>query len=242
MFNYDTFQEIFYKNFRQGLGENIHLDVYFHHNNINVFETILEYIKGQFGMYVVAPIPHIKTANLLKSIPTNKFLMFDRYEPFDADFSHVTQEFEQSSYDAFVGIFSALKRFKKMIFYYNPSSYTPFEILRAYQKFLKDFNVKGEILTEHKIGTATKGSVYFTLENSVLFDIIKDCNQKGFVIGEDIGILSHNDEPVKEIVGNGITTYSTDFALMGKKAAKFVLDREKIQEIIPTVLIRRNSL
>ena len=47
---------------------------------------------------------------------------------------------------------------------------------------------------------------------------------------------------VKEIIFDGITTYSTDFALMGKKAAHYVLTREKIQETLPTILIRRNSL
>jgi DNA-binding LacI/PurR family transcriptional regulator len=242
MFTYDTFQEIFYKAFREALGTKVHLDVFFHHSNIDIFETILEHIRGQYGMYVISPIPHPKTAQLLKNIPSNKFLMFDRYEPIEGDFNYVTQEFEQSSYRAFSEIAHTFKKFKKMIFYYKLSSDVPIEILQAYQKFLKDFNIKGETKSGYKIGSIEKGNVYFTLENSVLYDIIKDCNQKGFVIGEDVGILSHNDEPVKEIVGNGITTYSTDFALMGKKAAKYVLDREKIQEIIPTVLIRRNSL
>ncbi|MNI56836.1 hypothetical protein D3C73_1118620 [compost metagenome] len=71
---------------------------------------------------------------------------------------------------------------------------------------------------------------------------MKDCEIKHFEIGEDIGILSHNDEIVKEIVGGGLTTYSADFSLMGKKVAQAILKKEKVQEIIPTVLIRRKSL
>jgi len=39
-----------------------------------------------------------------------------------------------------------------------------------------------------------------------------------------------------------VTTFSTDFSEMGKKAANFVLNRKKIQEIVPTVLVDRNSL
>jgi len=46
----------------------------------------------------------------------------------------------------------------------------------------------------------------------------------------------------QEIICDGITTYSTDFKLMAEKAADFVLTRDKIQEVIPTVLIRRNSI
>ncbi|WP_343303509.1 hypothetical protein AAHN97_18290 [Chitinophaga niabensis] len=47
---------------------------------------------------------------------------------------------------------------------------------------------------------------------------------------------------MKEIICNGITTYSTDFELMAVKATDFVLSREKIQEVLPTILIRRKSL
>ena len=84
--------------------------------------------------------------------------------------------------------------------------------------------------------------MYYTNNSSELWQILKDCKTKNFQIGKDVGILSHNDEPVEEIIFNGITTYSTDFALMGKRAARAVLNREQIHEIIPTVLIRRNSL
>jgi DNA-binding transcriptional regulator YhcF (GntR family) len=98
MYGFDVFQEIFYRKFREGLGDNIHLDVFFHHNNIEVFENILNHTKGKYGMYVVAPIPHPKSAELLQTIPTNKFLMIDRYEPIEGDFSYLAQEFENSSY------------------------------------------------------------------------------------------------------------------------------------------------
>ena len=80
------------------------------------------------------------------------------------------------------------------------------------------------------------------MDNTELYLMIKDCKARNLVLGKDVGLLSHNDEPVKELIGDGITTFSTDFALMGQKAAECVLSREKIQETVPTVLIRRNSL
>lgn len=242
MFGYDTFQEIFYRNFRDGLGDKVHLDVFFHHNNIEVFETILGHIRGRYGMYVIAPIPHPKTVQLLESIPLSKLLIFDRYEPIEGELCHITQEFEKSSYQAFVDLAESIRRFDQMTFYYRPASIIPSEILRAYRKFAKDFNINADVQPEYKPGSLEKGKVYFTLDNSALYAMIKDAGLKHFEIGNDIGLLSHNDEPVKEIVGGGITTYSTDFGLMGRKAAQYVLTREKIQETIPTILIRRNSL
>ncbi|MEO6723275.1 MAG: GntR family transcriptional regulator [Ferruginibacter sp.] len=242
MYSFDTFQEQFYRSFRNELGANVHLDVFFHHGNIEVFETILSLLKGKFGMYVISPIPHPRSKELLNTIPRNKLLMFDRYEPLEGAFKYVTQEFEKSSYDAFAQLADTIKKFDEMIFFHMPGSPVPIEIVTAFKKFLKDFGIKGCMLPEYIAGSAEKGKVYFTMGNNELWQILKDCKTKGLELGKDVGILSHNDEPVKEIVGDGITTYSTSFSGMGKRAAQAAMSKEQIHEIIPTVLIRRNSL
>lgn len=242
MYSIDTFQEQFYRSFRNELGENVHLDVFFHHGNIDVFETILSLMKGKYGMYVVAPIPHPKTKALLSSLPRNKFLMIDRYEPLDGEFNYITQEFEKSSYAVLSQLADAIKKFDEMIYFHMPNSFDPIEIVRAYRNFVKDFKINGKVLAEYKPGSVSKGKVYFTNDNSQLWQILKDCMAKKLKLGSDVGILSHDDELVKEIISGGITTYSTSFAMMGKRAAEAILNRQQVHEIIPTVLIRRNSL
>jgi hypothetical protein len=47
---------------------------------------------------------------------------------------------------------------------------------------------------------------------------------------------------MKEIVEGGVTVISTDFNKMGELAAKFVKNKQKLQEILPTSLILRRSL
>lgn len=240
MYNLGIFGEQFYRNFRNTLGESISLQVFFHHGNIEIFETILQRIKGQFGMYVIAPIPHPKSKELIGIIPRNKLLMFDRFEPLDGDFNHITQEFEQSSYNVFVELVDEIKRYDEFVFYHSPDSIDPIEIVKAFHKFLKDYQVKGRIVKEFVRGTIEKNKVYFTLDNFAMWEILKECKTKNFKPGKDVGILSHNDEPAKEIVG--ITTYSTNFALMGTMAAQAILDNKKIQITVPTTLARRSTL
>jgi DNA-binding transcriptional regulator YhcF (GntR family) len=242
MYAIDAFQEQFYRSFRKELGEHIHLDLFFHHGNIDMCETILNMIKGKYGMYVVAPIPHPRTKELLAQIPLNKFLMVDRYEMIEGDFSHVTQEFEESSYNAFAELADAIKKFDEIIFFHLPGSLIPIEIVRAFKKFLKDFSIKGKMMAAYIPGSLQKGVVYFSIDNIEIWEILKDCKKKKMQLGKDIGLLTHNDEPVKEIIFDGLTTYSTSFTIMGEKAGKAVATRTAIKETIPTVLIRRNSL
>ena len=242
MYAIDTFQEQFYRSFRKELGPDIHLDVFFHHGNIEVFETILSLMRGKYGMYVVSPIPHPRTKELLRDIPAGKFIMFDRYEPLDVEHSYVVQEFAKSSYNTFVELYESIKAFDEIIFFYQSGSLVPVEIVRSFKKFLKKYGVKGKILPEYQPGSLEKGKVYYTNDNTELYAIIKDSRTKRLEPGKDIGILSHNDEPVKEIIAEGVTTFSTDFAEMGKQTARFILSREPVYKVIPTKLIRRRSL
>lgn len=242
IFAFDIFQETFYENFRKGLGKNIQLDIFFHHNNFDTFESIVQNIKGKYGMFVIAPIPSKKTPAVLKQLPTNRVLLVDRFIETDEDYNYVAQEFGDSSYNAFVQLKDKIKKYDEIIFFFKPSSAEPDEILNSFKRFMKDYDIKGVIKEEYVSGSLEKGKVYFTIHNLELWEMLKDSKIKGLKIGTDIGFISHNDDIVKEIIFDGVTTFSTDFSEMGKKAANFVLNRKKIQEIIPTVLVDRNSL
>jgi DNA-binding LacI/PurR family transcriptional regulator len=242
LFAFDAFQETFYKVFRSKVGKGVHIDVFFHHNNIDVLESIIQNIRGRYGLFVVAPIPHKRTAEILGNLPMDRFLMIDRFEKIPGDYSYIAQEFDTSSYKVFEELKDTIKQYDRMIYYHRPVADTPIEILHAFKSFVKTHKIKHEILTEYIPGTMEKGNVYFTINNTELWSMLKDCKMKKLKPGKDVGILSHNDEVVKELIFDGITTYSADFKVMAEKAAEFVLTRKKIQEIIPTVLIRRKSL
>ncbi len=242
LYAFHPFQEIFYNTFRKGVGKNIQVDIYFHHNNLDIFETILGNINGKYGNYVIAPIPNPRTKDILNVIPRNKLLLVDRYEKLDGDFSHVTQEFEIPTYLALKELESSIRTFDRIVLFFLPHSDYPIEILRTFEKFLEDTQIEGEVLSHYEKGSIQKGTVYYTIGDGDLWKILKDAKKVGFEIGKDIGCISSNNGPVKEIICGGITTFSTDFELMANKAAEFVKNRKPIQESIPSKLIRRVSL
>lgn len=63
-----------------------------------------------------------------------------------------------------------------------------------------------------------------------------------FCLGKDIGIISYNDTPPKEVVINGRATISTDFNAMGKTLANMVLNNINNKIENPSSLIIRESL
>ena len=242
LFAFDSYQEIFYKTLRNKLGNKAHIDIFFHHNNIDIFNTIIENVRGRYNKYVIAPIPDNRTKGILTPFPKEKLLIIDRFVNTGRDISHITQEFFDSSYRVFSNLYEVIKGYNKMVYYHRPNADTPEEILKAFKKFVLEFGINHEILPEYLPGSIKKGNVYFTINNAELWMMVKDAKNKKLNLGKDIGILSHNDDLVKEIILDGITTYSTSFELMAEKAAEYIIKGEKIQETIPTVLIRRGSL
>ena len=61
-------------------------------------------------------------------------------------------------------------------------------------------------------------------------------------VGKHVGVISYNESPMKKIILNGITTISTDFEMMGKKAAQLIMDKSTEHIPIPFSLTLRASL
>ena len=81
---------------------------------------------------------------------------------------------------------------------------------------------------------------YIIIEESDLVNLVKQARDKNFKPGKDIGIISYNDTPLKELLG--ITVISTDFKLMGETAAYMILKKKK--EVVKNVFrfINRHSI
>jgi len=242
LYAFHPFQEIFYNTFRESLGENYQLDIFFHHNNIEIYETILTNITGKYGMYVVAPIHHAKTQLLLANISANRLLIVDRYENIGEGYSYISQEFENSSYNVFMKMKKEIMQFDEFILFYKEDADYPSGTRRAFERFINDFDIQGSIKRKYKSGTVKKGTAYMTIGDVDLWGLLKDCNHFNIELGSDIGVISTNDSPVKDFISGGITTYCVDFEEMARMSADFIKNRELVQITLPMMLSRRKSL
>jgi DNA-binding LacI/PurR family transcriptional regulator len=80
------------------------------------------------------------------------------------------------------------------------------------------------------------------VSDRTLANFLDQCENSGFEPGREVGVISYNETPMKKYVKNGITVISTNFELMGQKAAEFVKTGEKIQFEVATSLKLRSSL
>ena len=242
MYSFQRFQQEFYNTLRAELGDKVQIDIFFHHNNEEVFETIFLNIKGKYGMYVVAPIESDKSRKILKTLNPERLIVVDRFLDLGAKYSYITQEFVESTERNLTELLSRLVKYRKLILYFRNDMDYPEGILHAFKKFTKRHNIDGRIFSSYAPKTVEKDALYLFIGDSDLWPLLKDSISSGFELGKDIGVLSFNDHLVKEIIMGGITTISTDFNAMAIKTAKNIKQPSFSKYVVPTKLIDRNSL
>ena len=86
------------------------------------------------------------------------------------------------------------------------------------------------------------GAAYVSLMEDDLVILIEEILNTELVVGTDVGVISYNETPLKRIILNGITTISSNFEMMGVKAAQLILEKSTEKIAVPFVVNLRNSL
>ncbi|MGF7230548.1 substrate-binding domain-containing protein [Arachidicoccus sp.] len=72
--------------------------------------------------------------------------------------------------------------------------------------------------------------------------LIKKILESKLEVGKEVGIISYNETPIKQIILNGITTISADFKYMGQRAAEMIIEKQLEHSSVPFYLTLRASL
>ena len=237
----NSFKEDLYNSFLNNLGNNVQVDIFFHHFNDAVFSKVIYDNVGHYSYYVIMPANLKNTEKVIQILPKDKVYILDQTNNKLSKYSSIHQNFEKDIYNGLKNGLSLLKKYSKIILLF--SSYKEPEGLKiGFKLFCNQFGIDNEIIDSFQDREPQKGEVYIVLDDKSLIRIIKKTHKNNLQLVKDVGIISYNDTLLKEIVEGGITTISTDFNLMGKRLAQMILGNEEIQLENPNSLIIRKSL
>lgn len=241
--DFSAFKEQLYQSFRQNLPDSYSVDLVFHHYNPEVFQQLILNSLGRYSLYVLMNIDHKTIDPILYKIDANKLLILDMGRPENGRMNFLLQDFSASVKRCLEEGKEKLKKYKQLTLVYAENNTPhPIEIVSAVRSFCKKHNILFQKVNKVNTSEIQKGHSYFVIRDSDLVEVIKTCRSKKLKLGSDVGVLSYNDTPMKQIVGGGISVISIDFEQMGELAAQFVNTKQKIAKILPTSLILRDSL
>lgn len=243
-----------YRSFINSIGPNSNVDLRVYHCDESIFLNLLKQNEKEYDYYIV--MPHFKTDDFkhtssttavtqaLNKIPQEKLIILDNKESLTpTNITTIYEDYENDIYNALTEGVEKIATYKKLILIYPEKTIYPYpkKIKDGFINFCKDQNLDFDILDKvYNDMVLLKGDLFITIEEDDLVNLIDQIREQEFSLGKEIGVISYNDTPLKELLG--ITVISTDFKKMGETTSHMILNKEKGNIKIPFKFIHRDSI
>ncbi|GAB3339027.1 GntR family transcriptional regulator [Larkinella ripae] len=241
----NAYKEALYDALKSALPDDAVLSVFFHHYDPVIFETLVRNNLGRFGAYVLMPHFEQDVSEVVSLIPPEKLLLLDQNLPgLPGDYAAVYQNFEQDMYNALSAARERLKAYRRLTLVLSKDrfQYVPPALLAGFRRFGQETGFPSQVVDTYSDALVQPGEVLLLFADHDLVAFLKDIDRQGLTLGRQIGLLSYDDTPMKEILAGGISVISTDFALMGQTAGWLLTHRRREKIANPGGLTLRKSL
>ncbi|MBE0655758.1 MAG: GntR family transcriptional regulator [Bacteroidales bacterium] len=239
---FDSYHQVLYNSIIDNIDPGqISIDLFFHHCNPLIFKSVLIENLGSYGLYIISGFCNPDQRSLLDRIPSRKLLQIMR-PPALEGIPWISQDFYDELKIALNKIISRLKKYTTFILIFPSWRGHPEIIKVTFKEFCEENGIHYRIEETLRPELIREGNAFWVIEDSDLLNLIKGAEKLGLSVGRDLGILSYNETPMKEIIRNGITVVSIDFAAMGKSIASYIKNPDPVYETFSPKVILRNSL
>ncbi|MGA6119541.1 GntR family transcriptional regulator [Sphingobacterium anhuiense] len=239
-------KKIVYDSFSTELNDFANLDFFVYNSDLSYLNSLLSNMTKKYDYYVL--FPHFKEGrdkapDIIRKIPAEKLMLLGKFiEDVPGDFPAVYENYAQDIYSALEEANAALSKYKMIKLVFPDYSDFPKAIIKGFYKFCQQYAFEHELVSNIDKEKVTKGTCYINIIEDDLEKLLNKIILKKLVIGRDVGIISYNETPLKKFILNGITTISTDFAMMGKLAAELIKNKSKERVEVPFYLKLRPSV
>jgi len=240
-----NYKRSLYYSFVETMGNKADVDVFIYNYDINKFEEIIDKQYKNYDFFVILPQfnkDSEKGAELIRKLPRQKVLLIDRNLDVLKDYPVVYQEFEKDIQTALNQGIDLLRKYEKINLVFPTTEYYSKNILRGFQIFCQINELEFSIIHQLHREDVIKNQAYVLISDDDLYNFVKISKSKQWKLGREVGVVAYNDNPVKEILEDGITTITTNHNEIGRIAAEMILHKNFHRIKSPFSFIRRNSL
>ncbi len=244
-----AYKEVLFDSFRQALGDDAVVDVYFHHFAPDVFRTLVSQAAGRYTDYVVMPLAdEAHRAWLRETLGGERVYVLDvGWELYRDEYPCVCQDFRGEVYASLRAARDLMAKYDELVLLWGRPGHAYGAAIRAgvsagLRRFCKEAGLRFRTAPSAEAVRPRAGQCFFTSYDFDLVRLVQAARGAGLEIGRQAGIVSFNETPLMAVVADGIATISTDFEAMGRTMASLVAEGRDDRILNPFRLIRRRSL
>jgi len=240
-----NYKRSIYYSFVKTLGIKASVDVFIYNYDLDEFENIINNNLNNYDYFVI--LPHFRNENadisrVIRKIPEGKVLIVDRFLDELKDYPVVYQEYDQDIQSALACGLDLLKKYNRLNLVFPQLEYYPPYIVRGFKIFCRINGFAYSIIDRMEEAEINEGEAYIIVSDDDLYAFIRRIKLKNWTLGKECGVVAYNENQVKEILCDGITTISTSHEEIGQLAAQMILTKKFERIKSPFQFIRRNSL
>lgn len=239
---FTPYKEIIYNSLLTHLEGRATVDIYFHHHNIKIFDSLIREQSPYYNSFVIMPAIHEKTMEILSLLDNKPTFFLDvGLKEYGRRFPGVYQDFDKDIYQVLQQNSHLLKKYKRLVLVFPPQVRST-GIKTGFKRFARQYQVAATTIDSLENETIQKGDVYIVIEDRDLVRVIRQAKEKQWKPGKEIGVISYNETELKSVIADGITTITSDFEQMGKRMAEMVLNGDSETIHNPFLIVDRGSV
>lgn len=240
-----NYKRSIYYSLAGSLGVRASMEVFIYNHDMEEFKSIIENNIHNYDFFVI--LPHFKDENadygsVIRRIPMDKVIIADRFPEDLKQYPVVYQEFENDIQSALTIGLPLLRKYSRLNLVFPVDQFYSRRISRGFRIFCQVNGFRFSVIDKLFPDDLRTGEAYIIVSDDDLYLFLRMMREKGWKAGREVGIVAYNDNPVKELLEDGITTISANHEEIGRLIARMILTRDFRQIRTPFEFIERKSL
>lgn len=246
------YKDRIYQGLVDHLPEGYYVERFCHNDDFDLLKHMYERHRAlpDIASFMIIPTAgQTRDAEYFRFVNPGKILFLDRRVP-GTPHSAVYQDFTAGFYEALDAERAALSKYRRLVFATRLSANPVTEdMAEGFSLFCASLDIPfvriRALFTEKQMRgklAFEQGDLVVTLDDQLLCEVLRSCEEREWKIGTDLGLIALNDGPFYERLPVPISTLSADFYRMGELAASFAAALSIDPTRLPARLIVRASL
>lgn len=225
---------------------NAELTMMSYEHNYRMLNLSLEEHKDDFDFFIVIPHFFAYQEDLTRAFsaiaPERLIVLTHAVAGLDDQTSQFTFDRKVEWQKALSSISDKASAFSRFLLFFPDDFRFPQEIYEAVEAFCTSVNMPFKSLSEFDAKKIKSGDLILCLEDETLSDVVAFAAKHQWEPGKDLGIISFEDDPMKDLMGGGITTVGYNYREIAELTSDRIQTGNPLSYRFPLQWTHRKSL
>ncbi|WP_373515216.1 GntR family transcriptional regulator [Persicitalea sp.] len=208
------------------------LDVSSYNYQRQLLCQLLDKHLGDYHYFVM--MPHLigqdaATLQCLRNVPSRKLILIGNEWPETLQHGYrLRYGGEEALYEALVSHVYVLRKYIRLNLVLSEQDCFDADSIRAFRRFCVAYGFDFQMIDDLQESDVQPGQAYFVADSRLLLTVIARCQQSGWGLGKQVGVVSFVENDYTRLLAGGVTVIGRPSAEVGRLVAQILCNQHGI--------------